>query len=105
MKPEWVPLGIRYTELVACTEVTKILLETCKYTPPPDIKRYQFEVIVNLFDAKTGKKVATLSKKGTKPRECQASESVEITTLNGSEISSNELIPLLEQYVDTRSAK
>ena len=55
----WEPLAIRFTELVACIEEKKEVLDVCEYRPYGLIRRYLNEAVIALVEARTGETVAT----------------------------------------------
>lgn len=79
----WKPASLADTELVACiSEETSVRIETCEYVGASPIVRYRAERQVQIVDAGSGTVVASFAV-GDNPRDCQQSESRDVTALHG----------------------
>lgn len=98
---EWYPAHLADLQLVACVGPQfKEVIEECAYIGGPGITRFQFKTFVWLVEASTGDPVASDTFFGTEPRRCQQSEEVGITELVGNEVSFDQIMPWLQQYVE-----
>ena len=71
-------------QVVFCFDFKEaILIETCSYYLAPDIDRYQNVYNVSIVRATTGEIIAEKEFTSDLPRECQETEPVSLTVLNG----------------------
>lgn len=97
----WDPLGIRFVELVLCVgDEVERLIETCEYAPPPDIKRYKYEIMLRLLSARTGELIEKVTLRGSEPRECAQTEISSVTRLTGSHVSFDQVQNWVKRYVE-----
>jgi len=97
----WDPLGIRFVELVLCvSDEVERLIETCRYIPPPDIKRYRYEVMLRLLSAHTGELIESETLQGNAPRECEQTEISSVSRLAGSHVSFDQVQDWVKRYVE-----
>ena len=94
---DWLPTGMRFVELVACIEESRQAIETCAYTGP-SITRYQYYLVIKLMAARTGQTVATETLRGDPPRQCQFSETYNLTEL-GVAVTGVALVDWLRPFV------
>jgi len=98
---EFKPLAIQSTQLVVCVgEEKELKIETCKYTPPPDIDRYLYQVTVKLVEARTGRTVVIKEIRGNPPRECRQSESISTVRLDGEQVTYGQFETWLMEYIE-----
>jgi DNA-binding beta-propeller fold protein YncE len=97
---EWWPESVEATELVACVGEGKDSIEICRYVGGPDITRYVFKVGYMIWETQSGRLINQGSLTGDPPRDCRSSEPVDLTELNGSRVSFDQLLPLLKPFVD-----
>ncbi len=81
----WQPATLADVELVACSSPTETaaVLEVCQYEGGSDISRYSATRTVSVFEAGTGRRLATFSSTDI-PRECDQTERADLTELRGS---------------------
>jgi uncharacterized protein YraI len=86
-------------ELIACVgEQQRINIQTCPYYGP-SIDRYHYVVNVRLISAQTGQQIANTSLTGADPRECRSQEPYNLTVLDGSPVSYDQLHSWLQPFV------
>lgn len=87
MSLQWLPDSAATTELVACVEEKeRYTIEVCSYVGS-DATRYGYRRRVRLLSALTGEEVASQIFKGDPPRECPASERVNLTELKAEDVT------------------
>jgi hypothetical protein len=104
---QWRPQEPADTELVACLEEEQVEIERCPYTlksgDSATLVRLQWQTVVTLREAQTGKIVASNAIVGEPPRECQVSEQFEAGKLTEYIIGAKpeaEIEAWLEPYID-----
>lgn len=105
---DWSPGTLGATQLVACTDDSSVKVEECPYTSKTTgntstLIRYQNQVKIRLFSAKTGQSVATHTLLGTAPRECMDTETFTAgqTTMSvsGEAVTASDIQAWLKTYV------
>lgn len=98
---EWEPMALRFAELVVFVgEEEAVSIQTCQYTPPPSITRYQHRVKVLLFSAWTGELVASEDIKGELPAHCPQTAPLGQTKIHGERVSFEVLRMWLADFVN-----
>jgi len=96
---EWLPVVVEETQLVVCVgEEKERKIQNCKYMGP-DIERYQYNLHIQLREAKTGNIVAATTLYGSPPRYCESEEDYWLTRLEGSHVSLDQVEEWLRGYV------
>jgi hypothetical protein len=95
---EWQPLSVSATELVACVGGPhQIFLERCEYIDGPTITRYGSSVSIDLVLPKTAETVKLLTIRNS-PRECRSEEPLELTELEASPVSFDQVESELSEF-------
>jgi hypothetical protein len=98
MPDSWEPLGVAFTELVACVgEEEETRIELCLYNGP-NIERFVYQRTVRARSALTGRVVATSTIRGEPPRECRYSEPWSLVRLEGTHPGAAEVTSWLAGY-------
>lgn len=86
-------------ELVAClSEERQVEIQTCPYFGP-SITRYVYQIDAQLLVAQSGTVISTTTLSGAAPRECRQQEPFNLTVLNGSRVTANQLRDWLQPFV------
>lgn len=97
----WTSDSVFDVELVAhIGDSTQTVIEVCPYNGP-DITRYRYSTDVSLYSATSGERIASETLRGDDPRQCQQTEPWSLTELHGTEVTSDQIISWLEQFVST----
>jgi uncharacterized protein YraI len=107
--PSWAPATVLDTQLVACIgDQQERLIETCEYESysggwAPPIRRYVYDVTVQLFSPQNGAMVASTTISGAEPRACGPSEPWNLTRLAGPQVQSSQVFDWLRPFVNPPS--
>lgn len=102
---EWRAGSLEETVYVVCLgEVVDHVIQTCYYTPPPNVDRHQTDRAWVLREAATGNEVARGTISGTPARQCHNTEAVSLTDLYGADPTSEDLMDDIRSYVTTSGA-
>lgn len=98
----WIPeemlaKKIETLELVACVKETLETIQTCPYYGG-SIQRKRYKIAIDLWEAYSGRRIASENVKGENPRACQSKESMFSSTLMGTRVEFEQVLPFLEQY-------
>lgn len=97
----WQPESVGEAQLVACVgEETERSIEVCRYNGP-DITRYRYQVVVQVYDAATGTLRGEATISGSSPRACRQTEPYDLTVLRGDHVSFSDVQEWLSDYVGT----
>jgi hypothetical protein len=97
------------TQLVACIgDQQERLIETCEYESygggwAPPIRRYVYDVAVQLFSPQNGAMVASTTLSGPEPRNCGPTEPWDLTRLAGTPVQSSQVFDWLRPFVNPPS--
>lgn len=98
---EWFPDSVEDAQLVVCVgPMKKEVVEVCEYMFGGDVTRYQYGIPVRLIEARTGQTVIYQTVYAKPPRDCQASESLDLVELVGPEVTYSWLSAWLQNYVE-----
>ncbi|MEX2162448.1 MAG: hypothetical protein WD751_11120 [Anaerolineales bacterium] len=96
---EWYPKEIDDLQLVACISELKQNIEECNYYGGPSIIRYQYRVIVNVVEARSGFPIGGNFFIGSEPRHCGHSEAISVTELTGKHVDPGVVWGWLSVYI------
>ena len=102
---EWWPKNVSEVQLVIAVDLQlENIVQVCPYTSPDGtgiqyVTRIQYSVRVILRDAKTAHTVGSKTLFGSSPPECMPAEPADLTRLEGSHVTVDQLIEWLRPYV------
>ena len=98
---QWMPKSLGVVELVACVgKSEKVLIETCNYESGGKIKRYQYQVTIQLIAASTGQLLKSITVQGSPPEYCPVSvQGVAGSTKEGMIVLPADMIKALSGWV------
>jgi hypothetical protein len=97
---EWMPKSLEEIELVACVgKEEKVLMETCHYESGGKVKRYQYQVTIQLVAASTGQVLKNIKVQGS-PEYCAVSvQGSAAGTIEGGYVLTADLTNALSSWV------
>lgn len=103
----WEPVAVRFAQLVACVEEDRQVVQVCggyfnvtTGAPAPGITRFRLTLAVRLVEARTGRLVEERVFQGGEPRQCQLTESIDLTTITGSPVRFAQVRSFLAGHVE-----